>query len=56
MRTGAAGRYLVPIPVAYEKKALREKLRKTGGRWDPLTKVWLVQYCFVRGTMLEDRI
>ena len=47
---------IVPVPVTYEEKALWEKLRKAGGRWDPLTKVWLVPYGFVRGTELEARI
>jgi hypothetical protein len=42
--------------VAFEKKVLRDKFKAAGGRWDPLSKVWYVQYGIVRGTELEGRI
>jgi hypothetical protein len=47
---------IVPVLVAYREKELREKLRSAGGRWDPLTKLWRIQYGSVRGTEMEERI
>ena len=47
---------IAPIAVGFGETALREKLRKSGGRWDPDAKLWLVPYCKIRGTELEKRI
>ena len=57
---GRAVRYrdgdLVKLVVAYTEKALRDRLKAAGGRWDPQEKLWLVRYGAVRGTELEERI
>jgi len=34
--------------VAYEEKALREKLKAAGGRWDPEEKFWKVRFGSIR--------
>jgi len=47
---------IVPLIVAYTEKALRDRLKAVGGRWDPQEKVWLVPYGSIRGTDLEERI
>ena len=47
---------IVPVLVAYSEKALRERLKAAGGRWDPEEKLWLVPYGPIRGTELEERI
>jgi len=47
---------IVPVIVAYTEKALRDKLKAAGGRWDPEEKVWHVAYGTIRGTELEGRI
>lgn len=47
---------IVPIMAAYTEKALRDRLKAAGGRWDPEKKLWLVPYGSVRGTELEERI
>jgi len=56
----SASRYrdedLVKIIVAYTEKALRDRLKAVGGRWDPQEKLWVVQYGSIRGTELEERI
>jgi hypothetical protein len=49
-------RDIVPVSVAFEEKALREKMKAAGGKWDPQTKMWLVPYGVVCGTELEKRI
>ena len=47
---------VAPITVDFDETALREKLRKLRGKWDPEAKVWLVKYGKIRGTELESRI
>ena len=47
---------IVSVMVAFNEKTLRDKLKAMGGRWEPETKLWLVPYCSVRGTELEERI
>lgn len=47
---------IVPVIVSYREKALRERLKAAGGRWDPEEKLWRVPYGLVRGTELEERI
>lgn len=47
---------MVPIEVRFEETELRERLRKLRARWDPVKKVWMVPYRFVRGTELMARI
>jgi len=42
--------------VAYTEKALRNRLKAAGGRWDPEAKRWLIRYGSVHGTELEGRI
>ena len=39
---------LVAVAVAYEEKALREKLKASGGRWDPEEKFWKVRFGSIR--------
>ncbi len=48
---------LVAIAVPYFEKALREKLKAAGGRWDPEERVWRVLFRSIRGdSALVDRI
>jgi hypothetical protein len=47
---------IVPVAVAYEETALRDKLRAMRARWDSVEKLWFVPYRFIRGTELEKRI
>lgn len=47
---------IVPLHISFEEFELREKLKKSGGRWDPLSKTWLVQYRLVRENCLEAKI
>lgn len=47
---------IVPIHLAFEEHELRKQFKEAGGRWDPQTKVWMVPYKLVRGTVLETRI
>ena len=47
---------IVPVLVSFGEEVLRDKLKASGGRWDPLTKSWLVPFGAVRGTELEGRI
>ena len=46
----------VKLIVAYTERALRDRLKAAGGRWDPQEKLWLVRYGSIRGTELEERI
>jgi hypothetical protein len=39
---------LVAVAVAYDEKALREKLKAAGGRWDPEEKFWKVRFGSIR--------
>jgi len=48
---------IVPVVVAYGEKALRNRLKAAGGRWDPAEKLWQVPYGAIRGNAeLEERI
>lgn len=47
---------IVAVTVAYRERALRDTLKAAGGVWDPLEKVWRVQYRFIRGSELEERV
>jgi len=47
---------LVPVVVAFEETALRERLRMMRARWDPAAKLWMAPYRLIRGTELEARI
>jgi hypothetical protein len=43
--------------VPYPQKALREKLKAAGGRWDPEERLWRVRYVAIRGDVgLVERI
>ncbi len=55
------GRYrdtdMVAVSVPYTEKALREKLKTAGGRWNPEERVWRVSFGAIRGdTTLVERI
>lgn len=48
---------MVALVVAFSEKALRERLKAAGGRWDPEKKLWRVAYASIRGDAeLEERI
>ncbi len=47
---------MVKVIVAYTEKALRDRLKSAGGRWDPQEKLWLVRYGSIHGTEFEERI
>jgi len=44
---------IVPVSVLFTEEVFRDKLKTSGGRWDPLTKSWLVPFGAVRGTELK---
>ena len=39
---------IVAVMVPYTEKTLREILKAAGGRWDPMEKLWRVQYGAIR--------
>jgi hypothetical protein len=48
---------IVSVMVPYSQTALREMMKAAGGRWDPLEKLWRVQYGAIRGNAgLVERI
>jgi hypothetical protein len=47
---------MVPVTVGYDEAELRELLRKFRVRWEPLVKLWFVQYGLIRGASLGSRI
>ena len=47
---------IVPVIVSFSEKALRDRLKAVGGKWDPDEKFWFVSYGAIRGTDLEERI
>ncbi len=48
---------MVAVAVAYTEKALREKMKAAGGRWDPQEKVWRVLFGAIRSdAALAERI
>jgi hypothetical protein len=47
---------IVPVVVNFAEKALRDRLKGAGGKWDPEKKLWHVPYGAIRGTELEGRI
>ena len=47
----------VLVEVPYTMRALRERLKSVGARWDAAEKVWRVRYGLIRGDKeLEERI
>ena len=47
---------IIPVNVYFSETALREKLKRLGGKWNPEEKSWFVPYGSIRGTELEERI
>lgn len=48
---------LVAVAVPYTEKALREKLKALGGRWEPEERVWRVRFGAIRSdSALVERI
>ena len=48
---------LVAVAVPYTEKALRERLKAAGGRWNPEERVWRVLFRSIRGdAALVERI
>jgi hypothetical protein len=48
---------MVSLIVSYTNKALRDKLKALGGRWNPEEKLWRVRFGSIRGNSeLEERI
>jgi hypothetical protein len=48
---------IVAVVVPYPQKALRDKLKAAGGRWDPEERLWRVRYGSIRGDAgLVERI
>jgi hypothetical protein len=40
---------IVALMVPFKAKALRERLKTFGGRWDPEEKVWRIMFGSIRG-------
>jgi hypothetical protein len=51
-----AGDTLVRIRVALPEVEVRRQVKRAGGRWDPKTRVWELQYDRVIALGLEGRI
>ena len=50
-------RDMVAVSVPYTEKALREKLKAAGGRWNPEERIWRVCFGAIRGdSTLVERI
>ncbi len=47
---------LVPLKIRFDEPILQSLARSAGGKWDPVEKVWWVQFMNVSGTKLEKRI
>jgi hypothetical protein len=48
---------IVAVMVPYTEKALRERLKAAGGRWNPEEKLWMVRFGAIRGdSELAERI
>ena len=48
---------IVSVIAAFSEKAIRDKLKAAGGKWDPAEKVWHVHFGSIRGDVeLEKRI
>jgi hypothetical protein len=48
---------IVSVIVSYTETALRDRLKKVGGRWNPEEKLWRVPFGVIRGDAeLEERI
>jgi Domain of unknown function (DUF5710) len=47
---------LVPMRIGFKEKALQEKAKALGARWDPEQKLWFVRYGCISGTALEKLI
>jgi hypothetical protein len=48
---------IVSVMVPYTAKALRDRLKSAGGRWDPEYKLWRVRYGSIHGDAgLVERI
>lgn len=47
----------VLVQVPYTMKALRDRLKSVGAKWDPGEKLWRVRYGLIRGDReLEERV
>jgi hypothetical protein len=47
----------VLVQVPYSMKALRDRLKGAGGKWDPVQKLWRVQWTCIRGDReLTERV
>jgi hypothetical protein len=47
---------LVPVRVTVNEVALRQQVKRVGGKWNPQRGVWEVRYDHVRALGLTDRI
>lgn len=47
---------LVALRIGYGEKALQEKARALGGKWDRQHKVWFIRYGCIAGTPMEKLI
>ncbi len=47
---------LVPVRVTVSEVALRQQVKRVGGKWNPQRGVWEVRYDHVRALGLTDRI
>jgi 2-polyprenyl-3-methyl-5-hydroxy-6-metoxy-1,4-benzoquinol methylase len=47
---------LVPLRVTVTEVALRQQVKRVGGKWNPQRGVWEVRYDHVRALGLTDRI
>ena len=46
----------VPVRIGYSDTVLREMAKDAHGKWDPGTRVWLIQFGKIKGSELEKFI
>jgi len=46
----------VTVRIAFHERALRDRVKASGGRWDPESKVWRMMYKDVLELDLEHRV
>jgi len=47
---------IVAVRIAYEEHAVRDAAKRSGGRWSPDNKVWLLSYSTAVALGLRDRV
>lgn len=46
----------VPVRIAYAESDKKRIAKQSGGRWDPVKRLWLIPFGKIKGTLLEKHI